>query len=74
MRIKLLEKAGQHTEICTACAWSNGELYTCSDDMNILKWSQEGEMRGTYLSPDVWGLFTYLCAPSLLRINLLAHW
>ena len=46
MRLTIEEKATQHTEICTACAWSNGELYTCSDDMQILKWSQEGEMLG----------------------------
>ncbi len=42
-----LKWVDQHTEICTACAWSNGELYTCSDDMQIFKWSQDGEMLGT---------------------------
>jgi len=54
MKLDLIEKANHHTEICTCCAWTGGELYTCSDDKTILKWSQDGDMIGTIATVDAY--------------------
>lgn len=41
MKLSITEDEGeQHSKICTALGWcSASELYTCSDDESIVKWS-----------------------------------
>ena len=46
MRLDLLEKT-EHSDIATAVAWSpDCQLFSCSDDKTISKWSSEGEHAG----------------------------
>eukprot|EP00614_Pseudopedinella_elastica_P028848 CAMPEP_0172624492 /NCGR_PEP_ID=MMETSP1068-20121228/137049_1 /TAXON_ID=35684 /ORGANISM="Pseudopedinella elastica, Strain CCMP716" /LENGTH=105 /DNA_ID=CAMNT_0013433473 /DNA_START=24 /DNA_END=338 /DNA_ORIENTATION=- len=54
MKLDVAVKQNQHTEMCTSCAWAGGELYTCSDDKKILKWSQDGEMLGNIATIDAY--------------------
>mmetsp|Transcript_24926 Transcript_24926/g.44327 ORF Transcript_24926/g.44327 Transcript_24926/m.44327 type:complete len:775 (+) Transcript_24926:94-2418(+) len=36
-----------HQEMCTALTWvTSNELFTCSDDKQLLRWTQEGELGG----------------------------
>ena len=46
MKLDLIEKT-EHTDIATAVAWSpDCQLFSCSDDKTISKWSPEGEHAG----------------------------
>ena len=46
MRLNVIVKS-DHTEIATAVAWSpDCQLFSCSDDKTIVKWSAEGDQTG----------------------------
>ena len=46
MRLDLTVKT-EHTDIATAVAWSTDcQLFSCSDDKTITKWTAEGECSG----------------------------
>jgi intraflagellar transport protein 80 len=39
MKLKVTEDKSKHSEICVAVSWSSAsELFSCSDDQNIVKW------------------------------------
>ncbi len=48
MRLKVSQSdKAAHTDVCAALGWSVlNELYTCSDDQTIQKWSLSGEHEG----------------------------
>lgn len=52
MRLKVSQSdKAAHTDVCTALGWSVlNELYTCSDDQTIQKWSLSGEHEGKVCS------------------------
>lgn len=55
MRLKLWLPAAaqQHKDTVTAAAWSPGnELFTCSDDNTIAKWSIAGQLLGKVCDVD----------------------
>jgi intraflagellar transport protein 80 len=43
MKLNISVKAGEHSDIATSVAWSNeNNLFSCSDDKTITKWSSDG--------------------------------
>jgi intraflagellar transport protein 80 len=51
MKFNINIRSGEHTDIATSVAWSNeNQLFSCSDDKTLAKWSPEGQPAGKITS------------------------
>jgi len=47
MKFNVKVKANQHSDIATSVAWNvDNQLFSCSDDKTICKWTADGEAVG----------------------------
>jgi len=66
MKLNIVEKPG-HSDMATALTWvEKNELYTCSDDKQILRWSQDGDTLGKVATVDCF-ITAIACFPDLKK-------
>jgi len=55
MKLQVTQQGNNHhSDLVTAACWTpSNELYTCSDDKKICKWSMDGELIGEVCKVDV---------------------